>query len=248
MTGPVVVLVSPQMGENIGAAARAMANCGLAELRLVNPRDGWPNLKADASASGATHITGAAQVYASTAEAVADLAYVIASTARPRDLVKPVLTPESAASELRTRTAGGIRAGLLFGAERTGLVNEDIALADAIATVPLNPEFTSLNLGQAVLLFGYEWYKLQVTTPAQQLDWNGSAPATKAELVNCFEHLEEELDHGGYFKNPKMRPTMVANLRAMLQRARLSEQEVRTLHGVIVALTGRSRRKTAVND
>jgi tRNA/rRNA methyltransferase len=244
MTQPVIILVSPQMGENIGAAARAMANCGLSDLRLVNPRDGWPNPKADASASGATHITGATQVYATTEEAVADLSYVIASTARPRDLVKPVLTPQSAATELHVRAQAGIRVGLLFGAERTGLLNEDIALADAIATVPLNPEFTSLNLAQAVLLFGYEWYKAQVDVPALQLNWNGSMPATKDELVNLFNHFEDELERSDYFKNPKMRPTMVANLRAMLQRATLSEQEVRTLHGMIVALTGRVRRKS----
>jgi tRNA/rRNA methyltransferase len=168
----------------------------------------------------------------------------VASTARPRDLVKPVVTPEEAAREMRERGGRGETIGLLFGAERTGLLNEDIALADAIATVPLNPEFTSLNLAQAVLLFGYQWFKAASDVPPRQLEWNGSRPATKAELVNCFEHLEDELEQGDYFKNPAMKPTMTANLRAMLQRAELSEQEVRTLHGVIVALTGRPRRKS----
>jgi tRNA/rRNA methyltransferase len=240
---PAIILVTPQMGENIGAAARAMANCGLTEMRLVNPRDGWPNEKADASSSGATHILRGAKLYETTAEAVADLTYVLASTARPRDLVKPVVTPEEGARELHLRQDHGQPTGILFGAERMGLLNEDIALADAIATVPLNPEFTSLNLAQAVLLFGYEWYKAIADAPARQLDWNGSRPAAKAELVNCFEHLEDELERSDYFKNPKMKPTMTANLRAMLQRAELSEQEVRTLHGMIVALTGRSRRK-----
>ena len=239
---PVIILVRPQLGENIGAAARAMANCALAELRLVQPRDGWPNPKAAAASSGATDILERAAVYSTTAEAVADLTYVLASTARPRDLPKDVVSPSVGIGALQARIAGGNQVGILFGAERTGLLNEDLDHADAIITVPLNPEFTSLNLAQAVLLIGHEWYKQQSGDvppgePASRL-------ATKAELLNCFLHLEEELDASGYFKNPKMRPTMVANLRAMLQRASLSEQEVRTLHGIIVALTGRSRRKS----
>jgi tRNA/rRNA methyltransferase len=238
---PVIILVQPQLGENIGAAARAMANCALTEMRLVRPRDGWPNPKAAAASSGATDILDRATVHATTAEAVADLNYVLASTARPRDLVKAVVTPAEGIEALQAHAAAGNRVGILFGAERTGLLNEDLDHADAIITVPLNPDFTSLNLAQAVLLIGHEWYRRQgfaapVIEPASRL-------ATKAELLNCFEHLEEELDSSDYFKNPAMRPTMVANLRAMLQRAALTEQEVRTLHGIIVALTGRSRRK-----
>ena len=243
MRQPVIILVTPQLGENIGAAARAMANCGLTELRLVSPRDGWPNPRANATASGADDILQEAIVFPSTAEAVADLSFVAASTARPRDLVKPVATPQAAAGELRDHAARGVPSGILFGAERTGLLNDDIALADLIVTVPLNVEFSSLNLAQAVLLLGYEWFKAADTTPARSMDLNGSQTASKRDLVNCFEHLEEELDRADYFKNPLMRPTMTANLRAMLQRAELTEQEVRTLHGIIVALTGRPRRK-----
>ncbi len=237
---PTIILVTPQLGENIGAAARAMANCALSELRLVAPRDGWPNEKAIAASSGATRILDEAVVFATTADAVADLSYVVASTARPRDLVKPVVAPQQAVAELRARIAGGSACGILFGAERTGLLNEDIGLADVIATVPLNPEFTSLNLAQAVLLFGYEWFKGGLDTPVEA---QGEPAARKADLVNLFGHFEEELTHGDYFKNPQMKPTMLANLHAMLQRAELTEQEVRTLHGMIVALTGRTRRR-----
>jgi tRNA/rRNA methyltransferase len=241
---PAIILVSPQMGENIGAAARAMANCALTELRLVAPRDGWPNEKAIASASGATAILDGAKLYDTTREAIADLSYVVASTARPRDLVKPVLTPEYVIGELRSRIAGGAGCGILFGAERTGLLNEDIGLADVIITVPLNPDFTSLNLAQAVLLIGHEWFKSGDKTPPRVLGQNGSQAATKEELINLFDHLEEELQAGDYFKNPQMKPTIVANLRAMLQRAEMTQQEVRTFHGMIVALVGRARGKS----
>ena len=223
-----------------------MANCGLTELRLVSPRDGWPNEKAIASSSGATDILEAALVFATTREAIADLSYIAASTARPRDLVKPVLTPGYAVAELRRRIAGGIGCGILFGAERTGLLNDDIGLADVIVTAPLNPAFTSLNLAQAVLLLGYEWFKAADGTPARTIDLGGSQPATKEELVNMFDHLEEELDRNDYFKNPQMRPTITANLRAMLQRAEMTQQEVRTFHGMIVALTGRARGKSSI--
>jgi tRNA/rRNA methyltransferase len=240
MNQPVIILVQPQMGENIGAAARAMANCGLADMRLVNPRDGWPNERAVASSSGATDILDRAIVYPTTAAAVADLTYVLASTARPRDLAKPVVAPAEGVAGLQAQITAGNHAGILFGAERTGLLNEDLDLADAIITVPLNPAFTSLNLAQAVLLIGHEWFKQQEQPPLPE---PAGRLATKAELLNMFEHLEEELDLSDYFKNPLMRPTMVGNLRAMLQRASLTEQEVRTLHGIIVALTGRSRRK-----
>ena len=239
---PVIILVAPQLGENIGTAARAMANCGLDRLRLVAPRDGWPSEKANAASSGATYILDRAELFASTEEALADLNYVVASTARPRDLVKPVLTPSVAIGEVVARQGRGESTGLLFGAERTGLENHDIGLADVIATVPLNPAFTSLNLAQAVLLFGYEWFKL-AGIPAPLQKPAGTRPATKAELVNLFRHLEEELEAADWFKNPQMKPTMTANLRAMLQRTGLREQEVRTLHGIIVALVGRARGK-----
>ena len=156
---PAIILVKPQLGENIGFAARAMANFGLTDLRLVAPRDGWPNDKARAAAAGAAALVDQATVYASVAEAIGGLNFVLASTARPREMVKPVLSAESAAAELRRRGAGAERTGVLFGPERSGLDNDTIALADAILTAPVNPDFASLSLPQAVLLFGYEWFK-----------------------------------------------------------------------------------------
>lgn len=234
--GPVVILVAPQLGENIGAAARAMLNCGLAELRLVNPRDGWPNEKAEAAASGAAELLAAARLYASTAEAIADLSRVYATTARPRELIKPVVTPRQAAVELRAATARGERTGLLFGPERTGLVNDDLALADTLVSAPLNPGFRSLNLAQAVLVIGYEWFQAGDDTPPRELVTNATRPATKAELLNFFAHLEAELDACGFLRNAEKRPTMVRNIRNIFQRADLTEQEIRTLHGIVKEL------------
>ena len=234
--GPVVILVAPQLGENIGAAARAMLNCGLAELRLVNPRDGWPNEKAEAAASGAAELLAAARLYASTAEAIADLARVYATTARPRELIKPVVTPRQAAVELRAAIGRGERCGFLFGPERTGLVNDDLALADTLISVPLNPGFRSLNLAQAVLVIGYEWFQAGDETPPRELVTNATRPATKAELLNFFAHLEAELDACGFLRNVEKRPTMVRNIRNIFQRADLTEQEIRTLHGIVKEL------------
>ncbi len=236
---PAIVLVEPQLGENIGTVARAMLNCGLTDLRLVRPRDGWPNPKAVAAASGADLVLETAQIYETTAAAIADLGYVLATTARLRDMLKPVVTPRAAAAALRSREAAGTRCGILFGPERSGLVNEDVGLADAALTVPLNPAFTSLNLAQAVLLIAWEWRVAADTTPAERLTYDETAPpADKAKLLNLFEHLEEALDAAGFFRVEAKRPAMVQNLRALFTRAALSEQEVRTLHGVIVALSG----------
>jgi tRNA/rRNA methyltransferase len=240
--GPAILLVDPQLGENIGATARAMANGALAELRLVRPRDGWPNRKAAANAVGATGILDAARLFDTTAEAIADLTSVYVTTARHRGMTKRVLTPRAAVSKMRASIAAGGRPGILFGPERTGLGNDDIALADAVISVPLNPEFTSLNLSQAVMIVAYEWYQASAEAPAELLVTNRTVPASKAALHGFFEHLEAELDDAGFFPVPEKRPSMVRNLRNVFQRAALTAQEVRTLHGVVARLAGFGRR------
>ncbi len=253
---PVVVLVAPQLGENIGAAARAMANFGLHALRLVTPRDPWPNEKAEKAASGAAFILSNARLCASTAEAIGDLAWVCATTARPRDMAKPILTPETAAREMRRRAAQGEPCGILFGRESSGLTNDEIALADAVAMAPVDPAFASLNLAQAVLLMAYEWARqggkdalrlgrqTAYDGPAREgLFLRGSRPASKAELMGLFEHLEGELDAAGFLYPPEKRPLMVRNIRTMFTRMAPSEQEVRTLRGIVAALARAHRRK-----
>jgi tRNA/rRNA methyltransferase len=237
--GPAVILVAPQLGENIGTAARAMLNFGLSDLRLVRPRDGWPNERARAAASGADLVIEQARLFDTTAEAVADLDYVVATTARSRDMVKPILTPETAAQQMRRAFSDGGQAGLLFGPERTGLENDDVALADAIMMVPVNPAFASLNLAQCVLLMSYEWFKSGDETEGERIEYLQTRPAKKEELIGFFEHLEGELDRFGFLKPPEKRPSMVRNLRNMFQRAGLTEQEVRTLRGVVASLTRR---------
>ncbi|WP_119459954.1 RNA methyltransferase [Rhodospirillaceae bacterium SYSU D60014] len=236
-TGPAIVLVEPQLGENIGAAARAMLNCGLTDLRLVRPRDGWPNEKAVASASGAVEVIGRARLYDSTEAAISDLNRVYATTARPREMIKPVVTPRQAVQEMRAAIGRDEAIGVLFGPERTGLFNDDIALADTVLSVPLNPGFSSLNLGQAVLVVGYEWYQAGTDAPARQLVTNATRPATKDELLNFFAHLERELDACGFLRNIEKRPSMVRNIRNLFQRADLTEQEIQTLHGIVKELS-----------
>lgn len=245
---PAVILVNPQLGENIGAAARAMANFALHELRLVAPRDGWPNDKALAAASGADWVVEGAAVYADCPAAIADLNFVYATTARPRDMVKEVLTAEQAARDMRGRIAAGEKVGVMFGRERWGLDNDEVALASVIITAPVNPSFASLNIAQAVLLIAYEWYKpgaaslglgtgeaAPIARPGLRMP--GTRPARQEELLGLFGHLEGELEAAGFFKSPEMRPTMVRNLRNIFHRAGLTEQEVRTLRGVIASLT-----------
>ena len=242
--GPAIILVEPQLGENIGTAARAMLNCGLTDLRLVKPRDGWPNEKARSAASGADKVIDSARVYDGTAEAIADLARIYATTARQRGMIKRVATPRRAASEMRKAASLGQKIGVLFGRERTGLENDDIALADAVIAVPLNPGFASLNLAQAVLLVGYEWFQSADKTPPSQLIVNETRPATKAELLNFFTQLEKRLIDSGFLRNVEKRPSMVRNIRNLFQRAELTHQEVRTLHGIVSDLsTLRQRRK-----
>jgi tRNA/rRNA methyltransferase len=236
--GPAILLVDPQLGENIGAAARAMANGALNELRLVRPRDGWPNPKADASAVGATEVLAGVTLHESTEAAIADLTSVYATTARHRGMTKRVLTPRAAIGEIRQALAAGGRPGILFGPERTGLENDDIALADAVICVPLNPDFSSLNLAQAVMILAYEWYQAIAEAPPEQLVTNRSEPATKAALHGFFGHLEAELDDTGFFPVPEKRPSMVRNIRNVFERANLTAQEVRTLHGIVARLVG----------
>jgi tRNA/rRNA methyltransferase len=245
---PTVVLVRPQLAENIGMVARAMANFGLDELRLVDPKDGWLNERARAVASGANFIVDAAQSSQTLAQCIGDLNYVVATTARQRDLAKPVLTPEQAIAEMGRRIAEGQRCGILFGPERTGLETDEVAVADAIVMVPVNTRFASLNLAQATLLFGYEWMKLaatgtlgRVTTYEQALQpglrTRGSEPATKEELIGFFEHLENDLEQQGFFNPPHKRQTMVRNIRSMFSRMDATEQEVRSLRGIVATLS-----------
>jgi tRNA/rRNA methyltransferase len=246
-TMPVFVLVRPQLADNIGMVARALANFGLDELRLVAPRDGWPNEKARIAASGANFIIDAAQSFTTFEEGLAGLHWVAATSARQRDLAKPVLTPEQAVAEMRRRMAEGQRCGILFGPERNGLETEEIANADAVVMAPVNPTFASLNLAQAALLVGYEWMKQagsgtlgRVTTYEEALQpglrTRGSRPATKEELLGFFEHIERELDAQGFFKPPEKRPSMVQNMRTMFTRMGATEQEIRTLRGIVKAL------------
>lgn len=239
---PAIILSEPQLGENIGACARAMANFGLSDLRLVKPRDGWPNEKAEAMAAGAADLVAKAKIYDSVRDAIGGLQLVFAATARDRTMAKPVLTPAEAARRLRDAERGGVKTGLLLGNERAGLTNDEVALADCIVTIP-TASFSSLNLGQAVLLLGYEWFKSADVTAAEHIDHGGQVPAAREELVLLFEHLEEELEKSGFLFPPGNRPGMIRNLRSILHRAQLTDQEVRTLRGVIVALTKGKRRR-----
>jgi len=233
---PVVILNAPQLAENIGAVARVMANFGLAELRLVNPRDGWPQERAWASASGANWPLDEARVFQSVSEALADLQLVFATTARPRELQLPLRTPRQSAAELRCATAEGLRAGLLFGGERAGLETADIALCQAVVTIPIDPKFRSLNLAQAVAVNAYEWRTAAEDAPPPAFR-EGAPPASGRELLGLYEHLERELETSAFFHPPEKPPSMVQNLRSALGRARFTEQEVRTLRGVVTALS-----------
>ncbi|TYO85230.1 tRNA/rRNA methyltransferase [Oceanicella actignis] len=240
--GPIFVLVEPQMGENIGAAARAMWNFGLARMRLVAPRDGWPNPKAAAMASGAGRVIDEAQVFAQTAPALADLNYVYATTARAREMTKPVMTPEEAMADAHARVARGERVGVMFGRERTGLENDDVARANAIVTAPVNPAFPSLNLGQCALLVAYEWRR-QAPADENAAPRPEPAAARVEDVDRMLAHLEQELEAAGYFFPEDRRASMQMNLRNLFRRAPLTDQDVRTLRGVIRSLAeGRRRR------
>ena len=243
---PVVVLVRPQLADNIGACARAMANGGLFHMRIVAPRDGWPQEKAWAMASGADRILDAATVHPTVADAVADLHHVFATCPRPRHIVKPVLTARGAAAELRAIAGRGLRAGLLFGPERAGLDNDDMAQADALIRYPLNPAFMSLNLAQAVMIMAYEWWTHEDQTPPRALMTNETEVAAKAGLEGFLSHLVHELDASGFLRNLPKRPGMVRNIRHFFQRGEVTGQELRTLHGIVAELSlGRRQRGRA---
>lgn len=239
---PIVVLVRPQLAENIGATARAMANGGLFHLRLVAPRDGWPQPRAWAAASGADRILDAATLHASVDDAIADCQRVLGTCPRPRHVITPVLTARGAAHELREANARGLRCALLFGPERAGLEAEDLARADALVRYPLNPDFASLNLAQAVMVMAYEWWTSADATPPREFQTHKTRVATRAELENFMGHLIAELDACGFLRNEAKRPGMVRNLRHWFTRGEVTEQELRTLHGVVAELSrGRMR-------
>lgn len=236
--GPAVILVEPQLGENIGMVARAMANFGLVDLRLVNPRDGWPNEKADAAASGALYVIEAARVFDTLEEAISDLNYVVATTARQRGGFKRVLGPKEAVVNLGTRLQAGQGTGILFGREKAGLKNEEVSLADDIVTFPVNPAYASLNIAQAVLLMAYEYLQAKSGNADAAIPFQGPTfePATKLQLNGMFEQLENALDARGYFRTDEKRAVMVDNLRAVLSRPGFTEHEIRLLRGVISSM------------
>jgi len=242
---PAIVLVRPQMGENIGASARVMLNFGLVALRLVSPRDRWPNPKAEVVAVGADRVLKQAKVEWRLEDALADATLVLAATARPRGMEKPVWGPREAAAQVRAAIAAGERPVVMFGPEAAGLESDEVAKADAILTLPVNPGFASLNLANAVAVFAYAYAEARQGSdvPTWFRD-EQSPPATQEALEALFAHLEEELERGRFFHPPDKAPLMKRNLRALFLRARLTEQEVRTLRGVIKALTiGRGGRK-----
>lgn len=235
---PVIVLVRPQLGQNIGKAARAMLNFGLTELRLVAPRDGWPNPDAGPAASGADIVLENAQVFESTAEAVADCSQVYASTVRRRDLVMPVVGPEEMANQIRSSKG---RSAILFGPERSGLETEDVALANAIVTVPINPEFGSLNLAQAVILLAYEWSRGETLTQPTHRD-DAEPPAPHAELESLIARFDRELDETGYFFPPERTEATRLTIRTILTKPKWSSREIKAMHGMMRSIAGRRDR------
>ncbi|PTX55870.1 tRNA/rRNA methyltransferase [Litoreibacter ponti] len=230
---PVMVLVAPQMGENIGFAARAMWNFGLERMRLVTPRDGWPNPAAVATASGASRVLDHVGVFESTADALGDLDYVFATTARSRDLTKPVMTPERAMAHTRALIGEGKRVGVMFGPERAGLENADIVQANAIVSVPVNPGFASLNLAQCVLLVAYEWRRQTGEDAPEVVEMAGTQFASQVEVQKLFEHFAQRLDDAGFFFPDHKADSMQMNLRNMLSRMPLTQMDVQTFHGML---------------
>ena len=237
VAGPIIVLVEPQLGENIGAAARVMANFGLSRLRLVNPRDGWPSLQARRSASGADRILDDTRLYDTVEAAIADCTFVLATTARAHDQAKPVIAPQEAALAMAPQVAAGENAAVLFGRERYGLENAEVALADRIVTFPVNPAFASLNLAQAVAIIAYEWFKLTTAGALPFAMPHKSEAARKQQIQAFFANLERELDRIEYFRPLHKRATMLVNLRNIFARMQPTQQDVQTLHGVVMALS-----------
>jgi tRNA/rRNA methyltransferase len=234
--GPVVILVEPQLGENIGMAARAMGNFALSRLRIVKPRDGWPNVAALRAAAGADQILEQAELFDTVAAAVADLDLLFATTARAHDQAKPVVAPEGAAQEMTSHIAGGGKAGIMFGRERAGLENDEVALANRIVTFPVNPGFASLNLAQAVLLMGYEWFKLATAGALPFAMPERSERASQYQIDAFFENLVRELDKVEFLRPVEKRETMLVNLRNIFTRMDPTKQDMHTLHGVVMAI------------
>ena len=237
LAGPIIILVEPQLGENIGAAARVMANFGLARLRIVNPRDGWPNIHARRSASGADRVLDETVLHATLAAAIADCTLVLATTARAHDQAKPVLGPQEAVAWIAPHVAAGENVAVLFGRERHGLENHEVALADRIVTFPVNPAFASLNLAQAVALIAYEWFKLASGGDLPFAMPRKSEPAGKQQIEAFFANLERELDAIEYFRPLDKRATMLVNLRNIFARMQPTRQDMQTLHGIVMALS-----------
>src|SRR6201986_5093686 len=236
LAGPVVILVEPQLGENIGMAARAMGNFALSRLRIVNPPDGWPNIAAQRAAAGADQILESAELFDTVEQAVADLTLLFATTARAHDQAKPVVGPEAAAQEIAGHIATGGGAGILFGRERWGLMNEEVALANRIITFPVNPGFASLNLAQAVLLMGYEWFKLSTANALPFAMPERSERASQHQMEAFFDNLVRELDKVEFLRPPEKRDTMLVNLRNLFTRMDTTKQDMHTLHGVVMAI------------
>jgi len=236
LEGPAIILVEPQLGENIGMAARAMGNFALSRLRIVNPRDGWPNIAASRAAAGADHILERAELFPTVEAAVADLDLLFATTARAHDQAKPVMAPEAAAREISGHISDGGRAGILFGRERWGLTNEEVARANRIVTFPVNPGFASLNLAQAVLLMGYEWFKLSTEGVLPFAMPERSERASQHQLDAFFDNLVRELDRVEFLRPAEKRDTMLVNLRNIFFRMEPTKQDIHTLHGVIMAI------------
>ncbi|MFZ4540993.1 MAG: RNA methyltransferase [Rickettsiales bacterium] len=239
MQQPSIILIRPQMGENIGAAARAMANFGLGELRLVAPRDGWPNPKASDTAGKALNVIDDAAVHETTFAALSDCQFVLATTARERAMSLPVMDVRTAMQALRTRASRGEQCAVMFGPERTGLENEDMALADAVVTIPVAPEYTSLNIGQAVVVCAYEWFMSGIAGAALKpspLAGEGFQVATRAQLEGLLGQIEAGLDDENFWRVPEKKDVMWRNIRGTLVRAGLSEQEIATWRGMIKAL------------
>ncbi len=236
LTGPIVILVEPQLGENIGMAARAMGNFALSRLRIVNPRDGWPNIAAQRAAAGADHILDGAELFETVEAAVADCSLLFATTARAHDQAKPVVGPEAAAAETAGRIKAGGTVGILFGRERWGLTNEEVGLSNRIITFPVNPGFASLNLAQAVLLVGYEWFKLSTAGALPFAMPERSEPASQYQMQAFFDHLVRELDKVEFLRPAEKRDTMLVNLRNIFTRMEPTKQDMHTLHGVVMAI------------
>ncbi len=249
IVSPVIILVNPQLGENIGAACRSMLNFGLTELRLVAPRDGWPNPAAESMAAGAVSVMENAKVYPSTEEAIADLSYILAATARRRELEVPVIGTNLVGEKLRATASQGLRTGILFGPEKAGLTNADVVLCDAILTYPVNPAFQSLNLAQAVNVFAFLWAASDGIEMPELFEGALSDVAPRQDLTRMFDHLDTELDNAGFYFPVAKRPLMQQNIRAPLTRAKMSAQEVRTFRGMIKALAeGRGKARVKQNQ